>query len=169
MMVRDVMTRHVVCCRLGDSLADAAKVMWERDCGVAPVVDADDVVVGIFTDRDLCMAAWSKGLPLHALRVGDVASKPVAVIGPDDSIGLAEARMRAHQLRRLPVVFASGKIAGILSLNDLVQRLHRVPVSAHDGLSSESIALTLAFISRARTAEPVALAPSSERRARAVS
>ena len=153
MLVRDVMTRDVACCHPSDSLADAARIMWQRDCGVAPVVDADGAVVGILTDRDICMAAWTKGLPLHAMRVAEAASSVVSVIGPDDPIGLAEVRMRAHQLRRLPVVFTSGRIAGMLSLNDLVRRLHRVPFGPHDGLSGQSIALTLASISRPRAPE----------------
>src|SRR4051812_38042425 len=75
MRVGELMTRDVATCGPGDSLARAAKIMWDRDCGVVPVLDPKGHVIAMLTDRDICMAAWSKGAPLSDLRVGDAASR----------------------------------------------------------------------------------------------
>jgi CBS domain-containing protein len=151
MKVHELMTRNVATCTSRDSLAHAAQLMWDRDCGVVPVVDAHGCAVGILTDRDVCMAAWTKGRPLSALRVEDAAAHLLYTIGEDDPIEVAEARMRAYQVRRLPVVGADGRLLGILSLNDLARHIRRVPGPPYAGLGGESIALTLAVISRPRS------------------
>jgi CBS domain-containing protein len=148
--VRDLMTRDVATCGHRDSLALAAQLMWDCDCGIVPVVDESGRVVGVVTDRDICMAGWFKNRPLSELRVEDAASHALYAVAEDDPIEVAEVRMRAHQVRRLPVVDAGGRLLGILSLNDLARRLHLVPTSPQEGLASKSIALTLAVISRSR-------------------
>ena len=67
----ELMTRDVASCEMEHPLACSAKIMWERDCGCVPVVDDDNRVVGMLTDRDICMAALTRGrmlvdLPVHA-------------------------------------------------------------------------------------------------------
>jgi len=64
MNASDVMTKTVRSCSAGDSLQRAAQLMWEGDCGSVPVVDSDNRVVGILTDRDIAMAAYTQGRPL---------------------------------------------------------------------------------------------------------
>ena len=61
MNVDRLMTRNVECCGPDSTLAEAAQKMWERDCGSLPVCDRDRRVVGMITDRDICMAAWLQG------------------------------------------------------------------------------------------------------------
>jgi CBS-domain-containing membrane protein len=151
MRVRDLMTRDVATCGRGDSLAWAAQLMWDHDCGVVPVIDPERRVVAMLTDRDICMAAWSKGRPLADLRVADAASRSLHTIGEDDPIELAEARMRAQQVRRLPVVDGTGHLLGILSLNDVARQVRQVSSHPYEGLGSESVALTLAVVSRPRS------------------
>src|SRR5690349_16562501 len=73
-IARSVMTADVVTCSPNDTLHRAAQIMWERDCGAVPVVDAAGRVAGIVTDRDLAMGAFTQGLPLVAIPVGRVAS-----------------------------------------------------------------------------------------------
>ena len=57
MKVKDVMTPDARACWITESLADAAKSMWENDCGILPVIKDGRKVVGLITDRDICMAA----------------------------------------------------------------------------------------------------------------
>ena len=64
MKVGDLMTKDVKACSQHDSLNRAAQLMWENDCGSVPVVDSDSKVVGMLTDRDICMAAYTKGIAL---------------------------------------------------------------------------------------------------------
>ena len=72
MTIEGVMTTDVKCCSPEDSLSTAAVVMWDRDCGCVPVVDETGRLVGIVTDRDICMAGMLKGVAQSELRVGDV-------------------------------------------------------------------------------------------------
>ncbi|MCL2723678.1 MAG: CBS domain-containing protein [Polyangiaceae bacterium] len=119
MKVEDVMTRTVKPCHPDESLARAAQLMWDNDCGCVPVVDDEKRVVGIVTDRDVCMAALLNGRPLHELLVAQaMAHKPVRV-GPHDDLREAQQIMRHARVRRLPVVDVKGHLVGILSLHDL--------------------------------------------------
>lgn len=146
MRVSDIMTTDVVCCRLDETLDRAAQLMWDHDCGAVPVVDNLDEVIGIVTDRDACMAAYTRGVRLADVRVGDVMSVGVETCRPGDSLQAAEGTMRVKQVRRLPVV-EDGRLVGILSLNDIA--LARARGEAERGApSSDEVADTLAGVSR---------------------
>jgi CBS domain-containing protein len=121
MKVEDLMTRQVHCCRRHDPLGEPARIMWERDCGCVPVLEADGSgrVVGMITDRDVCMAAYTKGRPLDQIGVEEVMSRRVVSCGPRDDVKEAEAAMQRAQVRRLPVVDAEGRLVGLLALADL--------------------------------------------------
>jgi len=84
MKVRDLMAYEVAACRPTDSLNIAAHLMWEYDCGCVPVVDRENVVVGIVTDRDICMGAYTQGRSLHVISVQEVMGRPVISCEPDD-------------------------------------------------------------------------------------
>jgi CBS domain-containing protein len=120
MIVAEVMTHEPSSCTPGDTLASAARVMWERDCGAVPVVDSQRRVLGMITDRDICMAAYLRGQRLDECTIGDVMSRPVIACRPADAIERAEAIMRDHRIRRLPVIDENGCLEGILSMNDLI-------------------------------------------------
>jgi CBS-domain-containing membrane protein len=121
--------------------------MWEADCGVVPVIDAESRVVGMITDRDVCMAAYTQGKPLWQIPVSSACSQKVYACKLNDSLQTAENLMRVAQVRRLPVVDEDGQLWGLVSLGDLAQHVHRGGGSP-DGLSYASIALTLAAISQ---------------------
>ena len=127
MLVRNLMTHDPKTCHESDRLDCAARIMWEADCGSVPIVDDHHRVVGIVTDRDICMAAYTQGRPLHEISVTVAMAKQVITCRPDVEISVAEKRMREAQIRRLPVVDTQGELVGILSLNDLVRE------ATHDG------------------------------------
>jgi CBS domain-containing protein len=118
MTVADIMTREVVTCRKEDALDVPARLMWEHDCGCIPVVDDNGSPIGIVTDRDICMAAYTTGSALGDLRVDHAMSKSLHTCAPTDSIADAEDLMRSNQIRRVPAV-ADGQVVGIVSLNDI--------------------------------------------------
>jgi CBS domain-containing protein len=123
MKVREVMTTDVECCDPGADLASAAMVMWRRNCGVVPVLASDTCkVVGVITDRDICIAVATRHRRAGEISVAEACSRTVHVCGPDDDIDSAMETMRAHQVRRLPVVGEDGRIVGIVSLYDLLVR-----------------------------------------------
>ncbi len=124
MKVADLMTRDVYTCTIHDSLNGAARIMWDHDCGCTPVVDGHGKLVGIVTDRDVCMAAYTQGVPLDAIRVERVMSARVISCGRDDELETAHQLMRTHEIHRLPVVDTRGRPIGILSLSDVINHWH---------------------------------------------
>jgi CBS domain-containing protein len=120
MKVKEIMTANAKACTLTNNLADAARLMWDNDCGILPVVSEGGKVIGLVTDRDICMAAATKGRNLSNIAVEDVISGKVFACKPVDDIHLALNTMRENMVRRLPVVSADGKLEGILSMNDIV-------------------------------------------------
>ena len=151
MKVEQVMTRDVKLCRVEESLNDAARVMWDHACGCVPVVDADDRVVGVLTDRDVCMAAYTRGLPLGDMTVSSAMSRQVFACHVGDALDTAEAIMREHQVRRLPVLGFGDRIVGILSLSDIAREAERRKGQRSKDLSPDAIRSTLVAVGHVRT------------------
>lgn len=161
MFVEELMTRDVHTCRPDDSLAEAARIMWDHDCGCVAVIDAEGRAVAVITDRDVCMAAYLRGLPLSAMPVASAASRGIVAAHLGQPIEGAEVLMRTHQVRRLPVVDAMGRPAGLLSVNDLARRSHATHLP-DGGLSAEDVVATLAAVGEPRTARTPAMAFAAE-------
>jgi CBS domain-containing protein len=119
--VRDLMSPSPITCRPADDLRLAAQRMWEGDFGVLPVVDEARKPVGILTDRDICMAAYTRGRALAELSVADAMSRGVRTCKPSHSLRSAMDLMVTHQVRRLPVVSDEGTLVGIVSLADIAR------------------------------------------------
>ena len=121
MKVQDVMIRDVHTCRLETNLAMAAMQMWDGDFGVLPFLKDGGKVVGMITDRDICMAAATKHKGPAKIRVEEVITGQVYGCSPDTDIHEALKIMQQRRVRRLPVINAeNGELAGILSINDVV-------------------------------------------------
>lgn len=159
MKVDELMTRKVYTCHSEESLARAAQIMWEHDCGCVPVVDANNHVTGIVTDRDGFIAAYVRGQSLNTIPVATAMAHKVLTCRTDDDVDTAERILRDGQIRRIPVLDAEGRLAGLLSLNDLARRVKPAAKRTTDGLSGDAIALTIAAIGKARHSE----APSAHR------
>jgi CBS domain-containing protein len=128
MLIRDLMSRNVQTCGAHESLNVAAHKMWEADVGSIPVLDDKGRVVGMLTDRDICMAAYTQGLPLRQIIAAEVMSKSIVTSAETDTVAHAEQLMREHAIRRLPVVDEERHVVGIVSMNDLARaaaRWHR--------------------------------------------
>jgi len=127
MKIGELMTQNVRTCLPTDTLSTAAQLMWDGDCGCIPVVsdDGSKRVVGMITDRDICMAAHFHGCRPREIAVGDVMSKSVRSVGPSEDLADAEAIMRDAQVRRLPVVDSNQEILGMVSLADLAREANR--------------------------------------------
>ncbi len=121
MKVKDIMTTNVRKCFTSDSLATAAQLMWEHDCGCVPVLNEDARVVGMITDRDICMAAFFQGTPLSGIKVSTVMSRQLFDCTSDDDLSAAERIMREKKVRRLPVLNEGGRLVGLLSLSDIAR------------------------------------------------
>jgi CBS domain-containing protein len=128
MNVEQLMTRNVEICRPTDPLSAAASIMWNRDCGCVPVVqatDGTDRLVGMITDRDVCMAAYTQGRALSGIEVRRAMATTVRACASGDSIDTALETMAMNQLHRLPVVDRDGRLVGLLSLADAAREAAR--------------------------------------------
>jgi CBS domain-containing protein len=119
MKVEQIMNRQVEVCYPHDSLNRAAQIMWEKACGAIPVVDEGSKPTGFLTDRDVCMAAYTQGKPLEAMRVEGAMARKVVCCMADDDVSSAAQLMRQNGVRRLLVVGRDGTLQGLLSLDDL--------------------------------------------------
>ena len=125
MKVKDIMTVDPRVCDLNESLAEAARTMWDADCGVLPVLKDGREVVGLITDRDICMAMAMRDANPAAISAEEVLSGEVYSVAPEDEIHKALEVMQEHQVHRLPVISPEGELAGILSMNDIVLNAQR--------------------------------------------
>ena len=137
--VRSLMTTHVQVCGEEDSLARAAQLMWETDCGIVPVVE-NSQIVGVVTDRDVCMATYTQGRAPAEIRVGNVMSRRVYDCSVDDSIGSALSLMAQQRVRRLPVTGKDGRLVGMLALADIARWTRARPEAGIEAVLVESLA-----------------------------
>ena len=120
MKVKDVMNPDAKSIWITESLADAAKLMWQNDCGILPIIKDGQKVVGMITDRDICMGTAMKDANPSSISVEEVMSGKVFAATLDEEVEEALEMMKAHKVRRLPVINEEGELAGILSMNDIV-------------------------------------------------
>ena len=118
MKVQDLMTSDVRTCRPETNLAEAGRDMWEGDCGALPVVNDEGRVIGMITDRDICIALATRGRSADRITVREVAQGPAHMCLATDDTASALQMMKTHKVRRLPVVDAEGHIRG----NPVAQR-----------------------------------------------
>jgi CBS domain-containing protein len=120
MKVREIMTKEVHCCRPDSTARHALALMWKHDVGVLPLVDGQDHVVGVVTDRDIAMALGLRNVAPNALQVNEITSHEVWSVDPTSSIEDAEKMLEQKQVRRLPVI-EGGKLVGVVTLADLAR------------------------------------------------
>jgi CBS domain-containing protein len=117
--------------------------MWEGDCGAVPVTDERDHVVGVITDRDICIAAATRPRSEAEIPVRDVISKAVYTCAPGDDIRAALETMMLRKIRRLPVVEQGGRLVGIVSIHDIaVQARNKSGDVSPDSVLDAFIAIT---------------------------
>jgi len=120
MKVVEVMTSDVQSCTPETNLAAAAMEMWNCDCGALPVVDDGGKVLGMITDRDICIAAATKHQDIAMIKVGEVTTAEVQSCAPEMNVRQALKIFEQARVRRLPVVDEDNKLQGILSISDIV-------------------------------------------------
>jgi CBS domain-containing protein len=153
MRVSRLMSASVYACTPDQTLAEAASLMWEHDVGCVPVVDAAARPIAMLTDRDICMAAYLRGVPIADLSVVTAMSAGVFTCHVKDDVRDAERIMMEQQVRRLPVVGDAGLLLGMLSLNDLVLARTRSRFGKVREQLRGTVIDTLAGISRHRRLE----------------
>ena len=151
MKVEDVMTRDVEFCTLETNLATAAMQMWDRDCGVLPVVDDHRKVIGMITDRDICMKAATKHQDIAAIKVKELTSGPIHTCKPEADISDALDTLQRAFVRRLPVVNNEGQLEGILSVSDILRQSRERVDKGTPGVTYADVVSTFKVISAPRS------------------
>lgn len=128
--IREVMTPDPTTVEPGTSAQDAARKMKSEDVGSLPIVDGGRLV-GMITDRDLALRLVAEGKSADTA-VGELGSRELVTIDPQQDLGEAARLMSEHQLRRLPVCEEDGKLVGILAQADVAQ-------SGHDSLTGQTV------------------------------
>jgi CBS domain-containing protein len=151
MNIKDVMKKTVATCAPESDLASVIETMRERDCGFLPVVDTHGIVVGVITDRDVCLAAGGTHRQLARVSVKETMSHPVFSCFPDENVKVVLATMAKHHVRRLPVLNKNGHLEGVLSIDDVVEAPSR-----RGSATAEEIVAALKGIYTRRGVEAVA-------------
>lgn len=138
MVVSELMKRPPATCTTNDRVTDAAIAMHDHRCGFLPVVNSRGAVVGVVTDRDVCLVVGNKNRAMTHVSVEDAMSMPVFSCYADDNVKVAMATMAKRHVRRLPVLDKNGHLQGVLSIDDVIQ----APVR-RGGPSAEEIVDTL--------------------------
>jgi len=130
--IADVMTTELVTCPSTATIADAARLMRDRNIGDVLVTRDGDKLAGIVTDRDLVVRCLADGAAADAT-LDRACSTNIASVTPYTTIAYAARMMRERSVRRLAVV-RDGRAVGIVSLGDLAAE--NDPQSALGGISS---------------------------------
>jgi CBS domain-containing protein len=143
MKVTDVMAKPPAYCSPETNLAAAVEILWRQNCGILPIVDSEEKVVGLVTDRDICVALGTRNRLPSDVTVSEVTSGKVIVCKPDDDLRGALATMAKEKVRRLPVIDAAGKLQGILSIDDVVLRTETGTLKKESELPFDDVLNTL--------------------------
>lgn len=115
------MSHPIVSCHVNDPLNLAAQLMWDHDCGAIAVVNDEGKLVGVVTDRDVCMAAYTQGRSLDTILVNAAMSRHVVAVHSGQAVEDLEQLMADHKIRRIPVIDHAGRPIGIVSLGDVAR------------------------------------------------
>jgi len=136
MTISEVMTKNPAFCAPSSSVQTAALVMQQKDTGILPVTEDafSRTLVGVVTDRDLCLAVLARGRDPAHVWVQECMTHDPVTCRLDEEVGAALRQMREHQVRRIPVVDEAGNLKGIVSLGDLVRQRVLSPAELFDTL-----------------------------------
>jgi CBS domain-containing protein len=117
--IKEVMSSDVRTCEPDATVVDVAKVMAKEDVGPIPVVEGGRLV-GLVTDRDLVVRVLAEGKDPQTTRVGEIASRELVTVSPDEDLDQALKLLAQHQVRRLPVV-EGDRVVGIVAQADIAR------------------------------------------------
>lgn len=119
MKCREIMTEHIIACHPESTVKEAVQLMNELNCGVMPVVDQDNVLQGIVTDRDVVFYTVLNDKEPELTFLNEFMTKNVITCHADDDLDTAIHKMSKYQVRRIPIVDENYKLLGLLSLGDV--------------------------------------------------
>ena len=128
--IQEAMTPNPTAIEPNTAAREAARILKAENVGALPIIE-DGKLVGMVTDRDLAIRVLAEGKDADT-PVGEIASKDVVTVDPQQTLEEAARLMAEHQIRRLPVVEEDGRLVGILAQADVAQ-------AGHDALTGEVV------------------------------
>lgn len=130
------MTADAGFCFAEESLTRAVEIMWQRDCGSVPIVDAEMKVIGMITDRDIAVAVNMKNKKASQIKIGEVIGNVVFTCLEKDDAENVLKKMRRAKIKRLPVVNENNALVGIVSISDLILKTPKLKKEVYSALKS---------------------------------
>ena len=124
MKCKDIMAKNIKSCTRDCTAIDAAKLMKEINSGVIPIVNEENQILGVLTDRDITLKTIAEFKDPFYTSVQDIMSQSVVTVSPNESIDSAISKMKEYRVRRLPVVDNNKVVLGMLSLGDIAVQAH---------------------------------------------
>ena len=123
MNIESIMTRQPICCSPSDMAQKVAQMMRQHDVGAIHVVSdmVSKTLVGIITDRDLCVSAMADGKDPRTTPIAGYFTKEVITCVPEDTLAACEQKMKEHRIRRIPVVDKQTSCVGIVVQADIAR------------------------------------------------
>jgi CBS domain-containing protein len=118
----EIMTKNPRSVRADSSIQDVARIMRDENTGVVPVVDEQNHLQGLVTDRDIVMRSIPEGKDPFTMRVGDLMTEDIEAATADEPLRDVVRVMGDKQVRRIPVVDQNDKLVGIISMADVATR-----------------------------------------------
>ncbi len=146
MRVLDCMMGTPYYCRPDNNLGSATELMWTGNCGFLPVMNTEGTVVGVITDRDICIALGTRGRAAGEVPVSEVMSQKVFSCAPEDEVHIALRAMREGHVRRLPVIAKNNTLVGVLSMDDVLLRAESTSGWKAGDLSAQEVVDTFRAI-----------------------
>ena len=142
MRIDRLMATDVAAVHPESNVLAAVGEMRSHGCGFLPVVDGSGEVVGVLTDRDVALALGADDARPSERSVADVMTGNPHTCRVDETVAETLRRMREFEVRRLPVVDAAGRLAGAISVDDLVGAAQHVRAGT-DRVSVEQVMDTI--------------------------
>jgi len=156
MKVNEVMMGTPYYCQAETNLGSATELMWNANCGFLPVEAADGRVIGVVTDRDICIALGTRNQLPGNLAVREVMTHKVYSCVPDDDIHVALQTMKDGKVRRLPVIAQNGSLVGVISMDDVLLRAEPTRRGREPELSSDEVVRAYRAITQRQLPQVVA-------------
>jgi CBS domain-containing protein len=148
MKVKEVMMGTPYYCQPETNLGSATELMWNANCGFLPVEAAEGKVIGVITDRDICIALGTRNRLAGDVTVSEVMPGKLYSSAPDDDIHMALQTMKEGKVRRLPVIAKNGPLVGVVSMDDILLRAEPTRPGKEPELSSDEVVRTYRAITQ---------------------
>lgn len=119
MKCKDIMTKYIKMCRPECTVKDSTQIMKDQNCGAVPIVDDNNKVVGIVTDRDIAIKCILEEKDASRTKISEVMTKKVITCREDEDIDEAIRKMKDNKIRRIPIVDKNNVLLGMVSLGDI--------------------------------------------------